>query len=298
MENQNTKPMKLGQKLMEMQSQLKSFDANETSNKVDPKSKKPYKYTPGFVIIEAVRQLMDQYRVMLIPDIRIKELKDVVKDVFLGMPNGTYTKESKRDVLCVIDAKFTWYDPDSGETLGPFSNDSANMNDIDKSCASAHAFAKRYFLLDFFGITTRDPESEPDSTSNVINIQPAPVSQQTQSAAPMTAPMAPQVPAAPPAYQAQMYPQAQPQVPAAPMYVPTPQQPQAAASFNINDQNILNAAIKLANYQKDTPTEKKVLNQIIGELSAVGYPVSDPTFIANLQEAAQARREGRMPVFR
>jgi hypothetical protein len=298
MENQNNKPVKLGQKLMEMQTQLKSFDANETSNKIDPKTKKTYKYTPGFVIIEAVRQLMDKYRVMLLPDIKIKELKDVEKDVFLGMPNGTYTKENKRDVLCVLDAKFTWYDPDSGETFGPFSNDSANMNDVDKSCASAHAFAKRYFLLDFFGITTRDPESDPDSTSNVINIQPAPTPQQPQSATPMTAPMVPQAQAAPPAYQTQMYPQAQPQVPAAPTYIPTPQQPQTAVPFNMNDQNILNAAIKLANYQKDTPTEKKVLNQVIGELSAIGYPVSNPSFIANLQEAAQARREGRMPNFR
>lgn len=302
-QNNNNKKLTLGQKLFEMQTRLKTFDVSEESNKIDPKTRKStYKYTPGYVIIEAVRELMDQYRVMLIPDIKIKELKPVEKDVFLGMPDGTYAKETKRDVVCSLDAKFTWLDPDTGETMGPLSSDAANMNDIDKSCASAHAFAKRYFLLDFFGITTHDQESEPDSNSNIINIQPSPLPASLQNKSLLG------IPAPAPQFGQGGYPapqqggyapiqQAPAQQPAAPAYTQAPQQ-QIPAPFDMNDPNILGAVNKLANYQKDTPTEKKMLNQILGGLSPYGYPVTDPVFIANIQEAAQARREGRLPNFK
>ena len=162
---QNQAPQGIWGKLMEIQRKFRSFAISEDSDKVDAKTgKSAYRYTPGWEIVEKIREEMDRLGLMLTMDSTFKQIDVVDYPVykFIGN-NATPRSFTKKELHVAIEAEFTWVDTATGEKEGPYRGIGAGANGTDKSTASALALAERYFLLKFFHITTHDPKDEPDA---------------------------------------------------------------------------------------------------------------------------------------
>ena len=305
----------LWQKLMDIQRSVKPFGNTEDSDKLDPKSgKSKYRYTPGWQIVETVKALMDSHGLMLVPDFQFKQLDLIEYPVYLDY-RGTPTSFLKKEMHIAIEAQYTWIDTESGEKAGPFRITSSGANGTDKSTASALALAERYFLLKFFHITTRDADEEPDAhdsdnipglpkgdlrpsmprqACNAVPVQQqyapqgyAPVPQQgyAQPTVPRTAP---QAPAPAPAQQVNVFTNP-------PQYMAAPAVPAARQPFNESNPAMREAIDHLTMFERGTPSHSQALNEEIGKHSAAGVNVCESSFVANLAEAGQARRENRAP---
>lgn len=319
-------PKTIWQKIFEIQKAIKTFNNTDGSDKLDPKTgKSAYIYTPGWKITETVRSLMDDLGLMLIPDIRFNRIDNIEYPVY-KMINGTPMSFTKKEIHIALDADFTWIDPVTGETAGPYHIVASGANGTDKSTASALALAERYFLLKFFHISTHEADDEPDAHDS-DNLPGIPKSQQ-RTATPQDAcrsvpaqgtPYAQQQPAyggqgnapyapaqqepyrgapqgRPAVQQPQMTGGAQVNIyPSAPQYIVPGPQPQAPQGFNDKEPNTAAAVSELSNFEKGTLSHQQVLNQCLGKLSAAGINCTGQNFIQNLTEAAQAVRENRMP---
>lgn len=288
----NTKAQGLAAKLKSMQKHIKTFAITDDSGKKSSNGKSEYKYTPGWQIVEAIRELMDQFDVMLRPQFSLINSQVIEYPVY-KMINGTPTAFNKMEMHVLINAEFTWVDVNTGETDGPYRIVSQGANGMDKSVSSAISLAERYFLLKFFQITTRDIKDEPDAQDGdalpgiPAGSQPdnasAPQIAKAQQAAPMHAPARQPAPAqghnpyaTPPTYKA-------------------PVQPANAAPFNPSDPNITAAVNSIMMFDAGTPSHQQALNQSIQGLTSLGYQCFAPRFIDNLVEMGQAAREGRTP---
>lgn len=154
----------------------------------------------------------------------------------------------------------------------------ATTDAISVACKSLGIAADIYFAKDAKGA---DPWSKYDKQAGA-----AAAPQQGIPVPPQMAPPAPQ------AYPQGGWPQAAPAAPQAP--APAPAQP---AQNPYASQAYAEAVDHLCNFDKGTPSHQQTLNEQIGKLSAAGFRVFDPGFIANLTEDAQARREGRAPSY-
>ena len=74
--------------------------------------------------------------------------------------------------------------------------------------------------------------------------------------------------------------------------------PMGVQPFDENHPAVADAISRLCNFEKGSNTFQLTLNGVINELTAAGFRVFESDFIYNLTEAAQARREGRTPVYK
>ena len=108
-----------------------------------------YKYTSGDTVLNAIRPLMNQYGLLLKPE--IIEVKNAPMEYI-----NNYGKH-KKEVLSEVKFKFTWIDIESGETdTGEWSAN--GMNEFERGIGSAATYAERYYLLKYFHI----PSDEDD----------------------------------------------------------------------------------------------------------------------------------------
>lgn len=308
-ENKTTKPQNIWAKLMEIQKSIKTFATSEDADKKDSRGKAEYRYTPGWEIIEKLREQMDEKNLMLIPNCVSKHSEIIEYPVYKNF-NGKAVSFAKKEMYVEVTMEFTWQDAATGETAGPFVSYGFGANGTDKSGATAMSMAERYFLLRFFHFTTREAGEEPDAhdSGNIPGF-----SQREQPANLPAAQAAIAEPVNSTQHQAQSpYPAAQPQpalpqpaYPVAPAQgkgypaypAPAPQgapQPMGAPKgFDPNDPAIQAVICALANFDKNTNSHKKTLNENIGRLASMGYASTDPNFVISLVETAQAKREGR-----
>lgn len=298
-----SKPTNIFGKLIAIQKSIKTFATSEDSGKINVKTgKASYQFTPGWVIAERIRELMDENNLLLVPNYRIGSIREEEFPVPVEYKGNIETFQ-KKDALVVVEADYTWFDADTGESFGPFRCDAANMNNIDKSAASAISFSERYFFLKFFHITTHDTADEPDYYDNGAPETPQGGQGRRASFPQAAAPQAPPAPAyaaVPPAAPAPAVPPAYRQ-PQAPAYAAPPVQQQAPRQydgcFNDQDPNIAIVVEKLSHFRKGSESFHKTFNEGLADLSAKGYNCNDRRFIDNIAEAAAARREGRNPEY-
>lgn len=311
--------MTLWQKLMDIQRSVKPFGLSQDSDKTDPKTgKSSYRYTPGYEIVEKVREHMDRHALMLLPDIRFQQIDQIEYPVFKMIGDKVMSFPKKEMHIC-IDAAFTWIDTESGETAGPFHIAASGANGTDKSTASALALAERYFLLKFFHLTTHDADEEPDAhdSENIPgipkNLLKGATSSQACGAKPVTSAVAQPQPQYAPGYgpvpqqgySLQPAPRPAPQMPqpaqqvnvfaTPPQYMPAPSAQGQQQPFPDTNPLIQEAIGRLMMFDRTTTTHNQVLNEMVGKLSSAGVNVTEKNFVENLTEAAQARREGRQP---
>ena len=262
----NTK--NLWQKLFEIQKQLKTFAVKEESDKRDPNGKPTYRYTPGWEITEKVRDLMDAKGIMLTDNVRKSESKLIEYLVYKDF-HGQAMSFTKKEMFVEVTVEFTWVDTQTGEQLGPYTGIGYGANGTDKSGATALTMAKRYFLMNFFHFTTRELNDEQDAhdSGNIPGIASGENGPKDLTSA-----------------------QAVQAIPAPnPQYHPS----SPTGEFNESDPAIQIAITALMNYNKNTPSHQRVLNEHIGRLCNMGYAATSQEFINRLVETAQSIREGK-----
>lgn len=325
---EKTTPKTLWQKLFAIQKMIKTFANEEDSDKKDASGAPAYRYTPGWKIIETIREHMDNYGIMLLTDCVRQESKLIDYLVYKDF-HGQAMSFSKKEMFVQVEVAFTWIDTDTGEKAGPFVGYGYGANGTDKSGATALSMAKRYFLMNFFQFTTRELADEQDAhdSGNIPGFAPGQEPKNLSNARAPQAVPAPQpyVPAAQPFVpQGQAYPQPQaysPSTPAqgqyaapqqgiypqpgtgmmqAPVQAPGPAQNQnqnqgqagPAGDFNSADPAIQTAISALMCFEKGTPSHQRCLNEHIGRLSNLGYRCTTPEFLGMLVDTAQSMRMG------
>ena len=277
----------LMRKLLEIRKNFKTFAVTEDSDKKNHKGESEYKYTPGWKIVEAIREHLDAMDILLMPEFTILSNKEISYPVY-KMIGSVPMSFQKKEVLYDVKASYTFIDVATGETFGPVVICCAGANGTDKSCASAISFAERYFFLKFFQITTRESSDEVDAhdCDHIPGIRalPAPPDKAIQSVPVGAGPFfgsAPDPTGMPPATSAQQACQQQP-------YPPQDRQKLQQAVYE-------NAVTRLMVYAAGTSSHTSVLQESISQLSSVGVDCTVPGFVDKLVETAQARREGRTP---
>lgn len=291
------KGMTLAQKLLAIQKAIKTFENTEGSDKKKPgTNQSEYKYTPGWMIIDTIREQMNEYGLMLIQSTTVKENREITSNVY-KLINSVPQSFEKKEILTTVSTAFTWLDTETGEQLGPIVKEGTGANGTDKSCASAISLAKRYFLLDSFLISTKDKDEDPDAhdSDNLPGLrngeQPvtAPVSAVARGTAPQY-PMQPQQPVMQPSVQ-QQNPYAAP-----PTYQQPAQQPQNPNEIFYSPE-LLKAAQSLAHFARGTQSHDERLREVFEGLKGK-VNMSIPNFIDNLVESGEAIRQQRMPSFK
>lgn len=276
----------LMRKILEIRKKFKTFTVTEASDKNNPKGESEYKYTPGWRIVETIREELDNMDILLVPEFTILSNKEIAYPVYKMIGNVPMSFQ-KKEVLYDVKASYTFIDVATGETFGPVVICCAGANGTDKSCASAISFAERYFFLKFFQITTRESSDEVDAHDSDqipgIRALPAPPDKAIQSvpvgAGPFYGNQAPPAGTGASAAFAQGAPQPYPNQ--------DRQQLQQAAYEN--------AVMRLMVYAAGTSSHASILQESISQLSSVGVDCTVPGFVDRLVETAQARREGRQP---
>lgn len=103
-----------------------------------------YSYTTGEKILDAIKPLMNEMGLMLVPSVTNTELTRQDYNSKNGMKSENTVK---------LDMIMTWVDVDSGETL-PIQWGAVGQNDWDKGFGSALTYSERFFFLKFFHIAT------------------------------------------------------------------------------------------------------------------------------------------------
>lgn len=268
--------MKLREKLFSLQQMFKTFAVSEESAKRDAKnsSRSAYSYTPGWKIVEAIREAMDSLEIML-DSTTVSESHEMISYPVYREVNGQVHTFEKKEMYVTVTRAFTWVDVKTGETIGPIIHTAAGANGTDKSLASAEAFCERYFLLKQFHITTRELNEEPDAHDSGIidgNMNPLVVPTSGRMVAAQQSQYQPR-------YQSQMQVQMQQQV----------QQPSQQPTMKPEDY-YEQAVSELSNYGPGTITYKKLLVSWLSRLNQVGYDTSNPGMVEELKKVVQTRR--------
>lgn len=138
-----------------------------------------YKYVDGNKCIGSIRPLMEEMGLLLMPEVKSIETKEMCYKVW---NDKSQRLVDKTEVLCVLKMTMTWVDSESGETLVQ-EWASTGMNAFDKSFGSALTYGERYYLLKFFHIPTDRDDVDYISTSRDKAIEeaesiPAPVEEE------------------------------------------------------------------------------------------------------------------------
>lgn len=256
-------------KLMQIQKEVKSFIRTEPSAK-NTNGKADYSYTPGSMIQDEVRKLMNKYNLMLIMDVA-DECHEGFEYPVYKLINNEVQRFDKKELLCTLTIQYSWLDTDSGEETRTFTLKTYGMNGYDKSLTTALSTAERYIFLKFFHIPTYDKSDEADAVdpTNIPGI-----SQKNQPVNPTDTQIAK-------AYSKQTV-----QAPPAPARKPAQPMP---------DDPYTQAVKKFAMFAAGTPTHANEVQRIITELAVLRYNTNEPKFRERLIEEAQALREGRQP---
>lgn len=284
--------LNLRQKLAEIKKSYKNFDITEDSDRKKNNGEAAYKYTPGWAIVEAVKEKMDELGIMLEPNLQSESHEMISYPVYKEIA-GHIVPFEKKEMYVTLVMAYTFVDVNTGETIGPFLQPSAGANGTDKSIASALSLAERYFLLKYFQFTTHEKTDEPDAhdSSSIpgklaqeypdartyqggTGYMPLPQAAWpgTQQQPVQQPPMPPQRTAEPPQYNAS--------TPAA-----IPVKPQAGE--NLYEQ----AALALMNFQNGTKSHNDTLNAWMNTLNRYGYNTAEPGFAQRLIQYAQSKRE-------
>lgn len=295
---QETKSQKsIWQKLMEIQRAKISFAKTESSGTKSSydSSKASYSYTPGWEIVEAIRKMMDERNLMMPMNV-VSENHEMVERTVYKVLNGEICSFQQRMNHSVIKVEYFFIDTGTGERTETFTMFSDSANGLDKSTATALAFAERNIFLKMFHITTKDKYDEPDAQDGSF-LEGLPEQPRDLSQADISAINRRQRERTAGAYVRQ-----QPAAPApAPVQAAPPQyrdyrrQP-STAPVN-TEQAYKNAVETLMNFDKSTNSHQKALCNCLTTLNRAGYPTADPNFINRLVEEAQAKRENRQPNF-
>lgn len=144
MENE-TKPLGLYKKLLEIQKKMRGLGKDDKTNQ--------YRYVSGAKVLMYVRPLMDEYGILL-------------KQEVLGVSNTRMDYKTKNgeksEILTSCEMRFTWIDTETGQTdVNQFHAN--GQNDWEKGLGSALTYAERYFLLKFFHIPTDEDDVDNDN---------------------------------------------------------------------------------------------------------------------------------------
>ena len=291
--NQQPQNPNLRQKLAEIRKSFKTFAITEDSDKKGSDGKAAYKYTPGWAIVEAVKEKMDAMGVMLEPTLQSESHEMITYPVYKEIKGQIIPFEKKEMYVSLVMA-YTFVDVATGEAIGPFLQPSAGANGTDKSIASALSLAERYFLLKYFQFTTREMGDEPDAHDS--SSIPGKLAQDYPNARSYNAGTGyipkPQTPY----YSAEPVPGQQP---APPRYNAVPQAatpaPSQASAGTVDLYE--KAAAALMMFQKGTPSHNDTLQIWMNNLSRNGYNTAEPSFAQRLVDYAQAKREHNVPAY-
>lgn len=282
-EKEKTESLRI--KLGAIRRKFKTFAAEEEAAKKN-KGGKSYKYTPGYAIVEAIRQEMDALGIQLEPNM-IKEEHMMIDRRIYPEINGMIQEFHVDEMYSTVTIEYRWIDENTGEVIGPFTQIAGAANGTDKSVATAISLAERYFLLKYFQITTHETELEIDAR----NTDFVPGLQENKQANPAVI--------QPNTTKATQQVQQRPQPTATPVQQFTPQQPvqKAQQSQNVqgemSNQTYKEAVEQLMYFEAGTDSHSKMLNHWLTQLRLAGFNTSEPSFTANLVNLAQARRTGQ-----
>ena len=108
-----------------------------------------YKYVSGTKVLDAIKPLMNEYKLILKPEVLSIENE--------RQTYSTKTNPNKSEILSKVLMKFTWIDVETGEKDECLWG-ANGQNDWDKGVGSAMTYAERYFLLKYFHISTDEDD--------------------------------------------------------------------------------------------------------------------------------------------
>ncbi len=151
-----TKPKGIYNKLLAIQQRVNGLGKDKTG----PNGH--YKYVTGDKLLGEIKPLMNEYGLLLKPEIlSIENSRQDYKT-----KNG-----EKSEILSKVEMRFTWVDCESGET--DVNLWGANgQNDWEKGLGSALTYGERYFLLKFFHIATDEDDIDNGSRKPLVESGP------------------------------------------------------------------------------------------------------------------------------
>ena len=120
-----------------------------------------YKYVSGTKVLDAIKPLMNEYKLILKPEVLSIENE--------RQTYATKTNPNKSEILSKVLMKFTWIDVETGEKDECLWG-ANGQNDWDKGVGSAMTYAERYFLLKYFHISTDEDDVENPKLDEIIEL--------------------------------------------------------------------------------------------------------------------------------
>lgn len=134
--------MAVYKKLLEIQKRIKGMTKDTKAFNYD--------YVSGDKILEAVRPMLDEYGLLLLPIVLRTSSEPVT---YKKYDKVSKTVLETTEVLHTLTMQFRWVDTEQTEVIDiPFA--AVGMNAFDKGFGSALTYAERYFLLKTFHIPT------------------------------------------------------------------------------------------------------------------------------------------------
>lgn len=130
------------QKLLKIQQTVKGLGKDKTG----PNGH--YKYVTGDKVIDEIKPLMNEYGLILKPE--ILSIENTRQDY--KTKNG-----EKSEILSKVEMRFTWVDAESGQQDVCLWG-ANGQNDWEKGLGSALTYGERYFLLKYFHIATDEDD--------------------------------------------------------------------------------------------------------------------------------------------
>lgn len=148
-----------------------------------------YEYVTGDKVLNAIRPMMDERKLLLMPSVREVETQVVQYDAWDRNAKGIITKT---EILYVVTMDMKWVDAEDGETLVETWAGSG-MNAFDKGYGSALTYGERYYLLKTFHIATDRDDVDAVSTTRDADLEKGYAAQveKPKAAKPVEQPAAP-----------------------------------------------------------------------------------------------------------
>lgn len=137
--------MKLYEKLHKIQTQILGLGKDKESQ--------GYKYVTGSKVLEHIKPLMNQQKLILKQE--ILSIENVRQDYKVAV--GTPKEREKSEILTKVMMKFTWIDTETGDKDENLFG-ANGQNEWEKGLGSALTYAERYFLLKYFHIATDEDD--------------------------------------------------------------------------------------------------------------------------------------------
>jgi hypothetical protein len=149
-----------------------------------------YEYVTGDKVLNAIRPMMDERKLLLMPSVRKVETQVVQYDAWDRNAKGIITKT---EILYVVTMDMKWVDAEDGETLVETWAGSG-MNAFDKGYGAALTYGERYYLLKTFHIATDRDDVDAVSTTRDADLEKGYAAQveQPKVAKPVKQPAAPE----------------------------------------------------------------------------------------------------------